>query len=863
MKNRILFLLLMVFVVTGCNTRGPQGIQGEVGPQGPAGQDGRDGVSVVSIEKTSSDGLVDTYTISYSNGTFDSFTVTNGANGSNGINGQDGKPGADGKDGADGHSPIVTIGNDGYWYIDGEKTEFIAQGPKGDTGAQGPQGEQGPQGPAGQDGKSIVSITKTQTDGLTDTYTIVYSDNTTSIFTVTNGQQGAQGIQGVPGKDGITPEIYIGENGNWFINGVDSNVKAVGSDGNTTWSNFIEYNDKINVSYLPKKGSFLVGEFITFTFSIKTEYIDDYELSAIVLNETIINVDELNKNGNEYSYPTTMIEGGYYVKPIVSKINHSKTVELDGFNLTISHKPGVYYNSFDLSFKVNTNKDIKIKYSLDCSEVSEDSSSFLTPIEIREDTNFSNSDYILTNKVIGEYNFSSAKSQGYIDKVINTGNYPHISHSNVVNLKLYYQGKEIYKTTLNYLVTKNETLRNNPVIFVNMPDQKWINDADDDKTGFGNGLYNCFKSENEERANIYFNDGKEQEFEVNSQIKIGGNYTRGYPQKTLNLNFKKNEYGEKQSAIKLDLFNGTARNYENKKIENFKRFRIWNRGNNFETQFLCNDIICQDVARKLNLKVATSGHRECFAYYNGEFWGAYYLREKVSSEYIESHYGVDKDDIVVFKNNQIDDGDNTEKAQQIYDEMINYLTNNSLAIDSNYNYFIDKYIDIDSYVDYISYCAYINAQDFIGNNNNNVMWLTTKSKKKEFYDQKFRFVLYDLDSCVGNKLTNQNVLDPDYKYNWYNDLLFSSMIKNDKFRNSLYTKAIEYRDMHLANMFIDEINEISKTFLELYKMHIQRWQSTYDFNEASAYLNFYNNEQSPIFKNRDELFIDVVNKYIL
>lgn len=46
----------------------------------------------------------------------------------------------------------------------------------------------------GADGRGITSIVKTSTTGLVDTYTITYSDNTTSTFQVTNGAQGAQGV---------------------------------------------------------------------------------------------------------------------------------------------------------------------------------------------------------------------------------------------------------------------------------------------------------------------------------------------------------------------------------------------------------------------------------------------------------------------------------------------------------------------------------------------------------------------------------------------------------------------------------------------------------------------------------------------
>lgn len=56
---------------------------------------------------------------------------------------------------------------------------------------------------AGEDGRGIESIVKTGTSGLVDTYTITYTDATTSTFNVTNGANGAQGAQGADGV-GIT-----------------------------------------------------------------------------------------------------------------------------------------------------------------------------------------------------------------------------------------------------------------------------------------------------------------------------------------------------------------------------------------------------------------------------------------------------------------------------------------------------------------------------------------------------------------------------------------------------------------------------------------------------------------------------------
>ena len=95
------------------------------------GRDGERGVSIASIEKTSTVGLVDTYTITLTNGNTETFTVTNGTNG---------------RDGAA--------------------------------------------------GSSIASIEKTATAGLVDTYTITLTNGNTETFTVTNGAKGERGQDG-------------------------------------------------------------------------------------------------------------------------------------------------------------------------------------------------------------------------------------------------------------------------------------------------------------------------------------------------------------------------------------------------------------------------------------------------------------------------------------------------------------------------------------------------------------------------------------------------------------------------------------------------------------------------------------------
>ena len=60
-----------------------------------------------------------------------------GENGKNGVDGKDGEQGEKGEDGKDGHTPIITIGENGNWFVDGVDTKVKAQGEKGEQGERG------------------------------------------------------------------------------------------------------------------------------------------------------------------------------------------------------------------------------------------------------------------------------------------------------------------------------------------------------------------------------------------------------------------------------------------------------------------------------------------------------------------------------------------------------------------------------------------------------------------------------------------------------------------------------------------------------------------------------------------------------
>ena len=142
------------------------------------GNQGDTGVSITSVVKTGSSGAVDTYTITFSNGSTQTFTVTNGANIS-----------SISKTGTSGLTDTYTV-----LLTDGTTTTFQVV-----------------------NGKSVSSVTLisgTHAAGTSDVYRITFNDGDTFDFSVYNGANGegaVSTVSGIPvvGNAGDVPAVKI------------------------------------------------------------------------------------------------------------------------------------------------------------------------------------------------------------------------------------------------------------------------------------------------------------------------------------------------------------------------------------------------------------------------------------------------------------------------------------------------------------------------------------------------------------------------------------------------------------------------------------------------------------------------------
>ena len=146
--------------------QGIQGIQGETGPVGPQGEP-------FTIKKTYS-------SISEMNADFNNMTLGDYVMIASSVEIED-------------NAKLYTRGQSAWIFITDFSGATGIQGPQGERGIQGIQGEQGiqgiqgPQGIQGVAGVGITSVTKTSTSGNVDTYTILFTNNSTTTFQVTNG----------------------------------------------------------------------------------------------------------------------------------------------------------------------------------------------------------------------------------------------------------------------------------------------------------------------------------------------------------------------------------------------------------------------------------------------------------------------------------------------------------------------------------------------------------------------------------------------------------------------------------------------------------------------------------------------------
>ena len=144
--------------------------------------------------------------------------------------------------------------------------------------------------------------------------------------------------------------------------------------------------------------------------------------------------------------------------------------------------------------------------------------------------------------------------------------------------------------------------------------------------------YNMEGREWERPCNIQVFEGGKLKFTEDVGVRIAGNWSAAFPQKSMTF-YARKDYGA--NKMQHDFFEGAATDTEGSKIKEYKKVTIRNGGNAYDNCRFRDDLN-QSLAEGRSL--GTQAKQDYIVFLDGEFWGTYSMQEKLDENYIESHY---------------------------------------------------------------------------------------------------------------------------------------------------------------------------------------------------------------------------------
>ena len=165
----------------------------------------------------------------------------------------------------------------------------------------------------------------------------------------------------------------------------------------------------------------------------------------------------------------------------------------------------------------------------------------------------------------------------------------------------------------------------------------------------------------------------------------------------------------------------------------------------FQTMF--RDVFNQELVATRD--IATQSSSPCVLFINGEYWGLYNLQQRYNETYFKNRYGIEKDDVIVIKSGYVAQG--KESDIEYYNALIDYAATHDLSVTENYDT-ICGMMDVQSFIDYNCAQCYIANMDWPINND---CCFRSRSANggSPYADGKWRWALYDTDDSDNVDIT--------------------------------------------------------------------------------------------------------------
>ncbi|MBR6926444.1 MAG: CotH kinase family protein, partial [Bacteroidaceae bacterium] len=303
-------------------------------------------------------------------------------------------------------------------------------------------------------------------------------------------------------------------------------------------------------------------------------------------------------------------------------------------------------------------------------------------------------------------------------------------------------------------------------------------------------------------ANVEFFDSIGGGFSAPCELAIFGGFSRTLDKKSFKIRFK-DQRG--LANLDYDLFNtGT--------VEELKNF-VLRSGSQDYTGVMMRDEFFTSLMRPYCPTLLIQAYRPVALYINGEYFGLYYIREKIDRRFVARHLGVSKDSISIIMSAMYTE----EGTKKGYQELISYATSHDLSTPEAYQY-IEKRFDFTGLIDYKLGQIYSCNTDL-----GNVRYAYSPDPSG---DQQWRIIYYDLDATWVENKPASTYLDANTKDHVTHqvNILIDRLLKNKTFRQLF----LERLSLHLHKTFSPSnatavFDQLTSTIRPEMRRNCQRW----------------------------------------
>ena len=378
---------------------------------------------------------------------------------------------------------------------------------------------------------------------------------------------------------------------------------------------------------------------------------------------------------------------------------------------------------------------------------------------------------------------------------------------------------------------------------------EWTTPSNDRKLGAN---YNQRGREWERQAHWTYTSagGKEVLFESDLMIRIFGAFSRYQKQRNFALIARKGFGG---STLDYPFFS-------NRPFESYESLVLRCSAKDAVATKL-RDIMILGLIDDAGLDTCTQAYVQTALYLNGQYWGCYNLREKVSRAFLAQHYSVtNKDTIDVLRGNGVlVAGD--PKCVDDYKALIDFCKSKNCDL-SNYG----DYEYVCSQIDVENYALYCAVEVLVGNNDSgNIKWWRSSEK-----DNKWRWILYDFDDAMARNDDKEDSVTNGYRRDFFtkyfhpeghgagkgfSTVLSRSLLKNNDFVEIFLKYCAKLtNDVYSPEKIVNKVDELSGNIASEINWDFPRWSLTVKnwnahLNNVRGYANHYQEYYFKYLKN--------------